>query len=201
MVSTALWCLKFVINSLWFLFNLLFSVTFFLLCLFITIFYFKYRFEKLCFKPWCNNKSTYRRRCNLDLWSEKIKIFNVLSVSRNVKKLHRWFLHQRRNKRKSTLNVFQRHHSMVEKKANVIRFLSSYGEKLSSQHKLVGPFLFDLEQWMKSMKLTRGQIYSANENGVYRKMIPGKTHVSTNEKTAPGRQLTKAVLHSWLVKI
>lgn len=41
------------------------------------------------------------------------------------------------------------------------------------------------------MRITNNQIYNADESGLYWKLLPTKTFVSSDEKMAPGRKLAK----------
>ncbi|XP_050293700.1 jerky protein homolog-like [Anthonomus grandis grandis] len=77
------------------------------------------------------------------------------------------------------------------KKRFGIRFLTITGEKLSSQPELVSPFLRKLEEKIKDLNLDYNQVYNADQTGLYWKLLPGKTYVSSEEKTAPGRKTAK----------
>ncbi|XP_050293901.1 jerky protein homolog-like [Anthonomus grandis grandis] len=77
------------------------------------------------------------------------------------------------------------------KKRFGIRFLTISGEKLSSEPELVGPFKRTLRLKINQLQLTKEQIYNADETGLYWKLLPGKTYVAREEKTAPGRKTEK----------
>lgn len=72
-----------------------------------------------------------------------------------------------------------------------IRLLKIAGEKLSSQPELVSPFTAELTKVIEEHKLSKHQIYNADETGLYWKLLPDKTYVSLSEKTAPGLKLAK----------
>lgn len=72
-----------------------------------------------------------------------------------------------------------------------IRFLKMSGEKLSSASENVSPFKVEFLQLIKTQKLTLHQIYNADETGLYWKILPDKTYVSSCEKTAPGLKQSK----------
>ncbi|XP_050306325.1 jerky protein homolog-like [Anthonomus grandis grandis] len=64
-------------------------------------------------------------------------------------------------------------------------------EKLSSEPELVDPFKRTLRLKINELQLTKEQIYKADETGLYWKLLPGKTYVAREEKTAPGRKTEK----------
>ena len=127
------------------------------------------------------------------------------------KALYKWFLTQRernspvsgiilKEKAKYFHEKYYARHSTFSassgwlqkfKKRFGIRFIKITGEKLSSQPQLVSPFLRKLEEKIKDLKLDYNQIYNADETGLYWKLLPGKTYVSREEKTAPGRKTAK----------
>jgi hypothetical protein len=72
-----------------------------------------------------------------------------------------------------------------------IRFLKISGEKLSSQPELVDPFKLELKNKIQELNLTLDQLYNADETGLYWKLLPDRTFVSSTEKTAPGRKTEK----------
>lgn len=72
-----------------------------------------------------------------------------------------------------------------------IKFLKIAGEKLSSQPELIAPFKEKLLQKLTKLELSSEQIYNADESGLYWKLLPDKTYVSSLEKTAPGRKTEK----------
>ncbi|KAH0815288.1 hypothetical protein GEV33_007503 [Tenebrio molitor] len=70
-------------------------------------------------------------------------------------------------------------------------FLKVSGEKLSSQPELVDPFKLELKNKIQELNLTLDQLYNADETGLYWKLLPDRTFVSSTEKTAPGRKTEK----------
>ncbi|XP_066258000.1 jerky protein homolog-like [Euwallacea similis] len=77
------------------------------------------------------------------------------------------------------------------KKRFGIRFLRISGEKLSSQPELIDPFKKQLKNKMQKLGITLDQLYNADETGLYWKLLPDKTFVSSAEKTVPGRKTEK----------
>jgi hypothetical protein len=77
------------------------------------------------------------------------------------------------------------------KKRYGIRFLKIAGQKLSSQPELIAPFKEKLSKKVTELQLSLEQIYNADESGLYWKLLPDKTYVSSLEKTAPGRKAEK----------
>lgn len=73
-----------------------------------------------------------------------------------------------------------------------IRLLKVCGEKLSANNAAVDPFKNRLEDLVRQFGLCKDQIYNADESALYWKMLPEKTYVSSEEKTAPGRKIEKA---------
>lgn len=72
-----------------------------------------------------------------------------------------------------------------------IRHLTISGEKASAKVKLVDPFKKKLNNHIKELGLKREQLYNADETGLFWRMLPNKTYVSANEKTAPGTKIEK----------
>lgn len=72
-----------------------------------------------------------------------------------------------------------------------IRQLKICGEKLSGDQTNVQPFIEQLDQTIKDLALQPSQIYNADESGLFWKMLPDKTLVTSKEKTAPGRKTSK----------
>ena len=68
------------------------------------------------------------------------------------------------------------------------------GEKLSTNPELVTPFQESLESSKNDLHLTNDQIYNADETGLFWKLLPQKTLVTSDEKTVPGRKAEKARL-------
>ena len=72
-----------------------------------------------------------------------------------------------------------------------VRFIKITGEKLSSQPELVDPFKKKLQAKVIELGLSPEQLYNADESGLYWKLLPEKTYVSSLEKNAPGRKTEK----------
>lgn len=77
------------------------------------------------------------------------------------------------------------------KKRYGVRLLQISGEKLSSQPRLVEPFKEKLKAIMTEMELSNDQLYNADESGLFWKLLPEKTYVSSLEKRAPGVKTEK----------
>lgn len=127
------------------------------------------------------------------------------------KRLYQWFLNQRNKnsvvtgemlkQKAKALNLELKEHPgeflasegwlQRFKRRFGIRFLKVCGEKLSSQPELVDPFKLQLNEKIKELGLTTEQLYNADETGLYWKLLPTKTFVSSMEKTAPGRKTEK----------
>lgn len=72
-----------------------------------------------------------------------------------------------------------------------IRLKSVSGELLSSDFEAIEPFKLDLDQKIKELKLSKDQIYNADETALFWRMLPEKTYVSANEKCITGRKKAK----------
>lgn len=72
-----------------------------------------------------------------------------------------------------------------------VRLLKVCGEKLSSQPELVQPFKRKLENKIHELNLCDHQLYNADETGLYWQLLPDKTYVSLDEKSAPGMKSAK----------
>ncbi|XP_018569629.2 jerky protein homolog-like [Anoplophora glabripennis] len=72
-----------------------------------------------------------------------------------------------------------------------VRFLKITGEKLSSNPEFVYPFKEKFKEIIREHGLNSNQLYNANETGLYWQLLPDKTYVSINEKTAPGMKTSK----------
>lgn len=70
-------------------------------------------------------------------------------------------------------------------------FLKVCGEKLSSNHSAVDPFVESLNVKISEMNLSKSQVYNADESGLFWKSMPSKTIVTSTEKNAPGRKKFK----------
>lgn len=77
------------------------------------------------------------------------------------------------------------------KKRHGVRLLQISGEKLSSQPQLVDPFKMKLKTKIEELGLVNDQLYNADESGLFWKLLPQKTYVSSLEKTAPGAKTEK----------
>lgn len=72
-----------------------------------------------------------------------------------------------------------------------IRYLKICGEILSSDVSAVRSFINRFRHKINEMKLTDMQIYNADESGLNYRMLPDKTFLAANEKTASGRKTLK----------
>ncbi|XP_030746168.1 jerky protein homolog-like [Sitophilus oryzae] len=77
------------------------------------------------------------------------------------------------------------------RKRHGLRALKVCGEKLSNDQSAVNPFLTAFAEKIKELNLGPTQIYNADESALYWKMLPEKTLVRSQEKTAPGRRISK----------
>ncbi|XP_030760813.1 jerky protein homolog-like [Sitophilus oryzae] len=77
------------------------------------------------------------------------------------------------------------------RKRHGLRALKVCGEKLSNDQSTVDPFLTAFAEKIKELNLGPTQIYNADESALYWKMLPEKTLVRSQEKTAPGRKISK----------
>lgn len=128
------------------------------------------------------------------------------------KKLYKWFLNKRKKnvmvsgdmiKEKAKALHFEINDNINEefsasdgwlqrfKKRFGIRYLKITGEKLSSQPELVESFKVQLKDKIQQLGITLDQLYNADETALFWKLLPEKTFVSFQEKTAPGRKLEK----------
>ncbi|XP_066247910.1 jerky protein homolog-like [Euwallacea similis] len=139
----------------------------------------------------------------------KRKTLKMSVYAEMEKHLYKWFLKQReqhspingdmiKEKAKSLNSKFYRRSFQASngwlqnfKKRYGIRFLKITGEKLSSPPELIAPFKQKLSEKIAKLQLGLEQIYSADESGLYWKLLPDKTYVSSMEKTAPGRKTEK----------
>lgn len=65
------------------------------------------------------------------------------------------------------------------------------GEILSSNVDAVEPFKEKLHSKIREMGLQHDQIYNADESGLFWRVLPNKTLAHSNEKSAPGRKISK----------
>ncbi|XP_025192185.1 jerky protein homolog-like [Melanaphis sacchari] len=77
------------------------------------------------------------------------------------------------------------------KKRHGIRHLKISGEKLSSKVDCIEPFQKYFEQLVIQKNFKAEQIYNADESGLFWRMLPEHTLVSSTEKAAPGRKIMK----------
>lgn len=77
------------------------------------------------------------------------------------------------------------------RKRHGLRALKVCGEKLSNDQSAVDPFLTAFAEKIKELNLGPTQIYNADESALYWKRLPEKTLVRSQEKTAPGRKISK----------
>ncbi|XP_031334550.1 jerky protein homolog-like [Photinus pyralis] len=77
------------------------------------------------------------------------------------------------------------------RKRHSLRALKVCGEKLSNDQSVVNPFLTTFKEKVRQLNLVATQIYNADESALYWKMLPEKTLVRSQEKTAPGRKISK----------
>lgn len=72
-----------------------------------------------------------------------------------------------------------------------IRLMTITGEKLSNDATCVEPFISRFLQRVKDLDLCPSQVYNADESGLFWRVIPNKTFVSYDEKSVPGRKVSK----------
>lgn len=72
-----------------------------------------------------------------------------------------------------------------------IRFLKVCGEKLSSNVDAIIPFQKKLKSVVDEMKLSNDQVYNADESALFWRTLPDTTWVHQDEKSAPGRKISK----------
>ncbi|XP_015833636.1 jerky protein homolog-like [Tribolium castaneum] len=77
------------------------------------------------------------------------------------------------------------------RKRHGLRALKVCGEKLSNDQSSVDPFISAITETIQQLNLTTSQIYNADKSALYWKMLPEKTLVRAQEKTAPGRKISK----------
>lgn len=77
------------------------------------------------------------------------------------------------------------------KRRHGLRFLSIAGEKLSADLSPITPFIHRLRAKIDDMGISENQLYNADESGLYFRMLPQKTYVASQEKSAPGRKTAK----------
>lgn len=72
-----------------------------------------------------------------------------------------------------------------------IRYLKICGEKVSSDESAVEPFKQKFADIVAEMDLSEEQVYNADESAAFWRVLPGNTWVHANEKSAPGRKISK----------
>lgn len=72
-----------------------------------------------------------------------------------------------------------------------IRLMTVTGEKLSNDTSCIEPFKLRFLQKVKDLDLCPSQVYNADESGLFWRVIPSKTFVSYDEKSVPGRKVSK----------
>lgn len=145
----------------------------------------------------CQHQSTKRR-------SLKLCEYPLME-----QKLYKWFRSQRKNNIPINGNVMKimakKYHQKFYKgnflasdgwltkfkKRYGIRLLKETGEKLSSQAENVDPFLKKLQDIIEKHQLSEDAIFNADESGLYWKLLPDKTYVCSEEKSADGRKTYK----------
>lgn len=129
-------------------------------------------------------------------------------------KLYAWFLDQRERGcivdanvfKAKAKDIFAKEYSTADKpngfnasdgwfqnfkKRRGIRQLTVSGESLSADPLSIDPFLHSFRAKINEMGLSETQIYNADETGLFFRMLPNKTYVAANEKSAPGRKTRK----------
>lgn len=124
--------------------------------------------------------------------------------------LYRWFLQERHRNSVITADVLKQKalsfYSQIYGKEDFqasdgwlakfkarhgIRLLSISGEKVSSDHAAVEPFVQMFKKRIEELGLTAEQVYNADETGLFWKMLPRQTYVHRNEAGADGRKVPK----------
>lgn len=120
--------------------------------------------------------------------------------------LYKWFLKQRQKNFHVSGEMIRQKARSVSTNSNFtasdgwlqrfktrygIRLLKMSGEKLSSQPELVNPFKENFRRIVQELNLNKHQIYNADETGLFWKLLPDKTYVAANEKTAKGLKVAK----------
>lgn len=77
------------------------------------------------------------------------------------------------------------------KQRHGIRFLKVCGERISNDESAVAPFKRKFMKIIEEMDLSEHQIYNADESALFWRVLPTGTWVHQNEKSAPGRKLSK----------
>lgn len=160
-----------------------------------------------------NKKSEPILKCVNNTFSGpgKRKTLRSSELPKMEKALYRWFLEQREknypiNGLMIKAKALSLHSQIKENQSSFnasegwmqrfktrygVRFIKITGEKLSSQPELVDPFKRKLQETIDTMGVTTDQLYNADETGLFWKLLPDKTYVSSLEKNAPGRKTDK----------
>lgn len=77
------------------------------------------------------------------------------------------------------------------KRRHGIRFLSISGEKVSADLTSITPFIHRLRAKMEELEITEDQLYNGDESALYYRLLPKRTFVAANEKSAAGRKTAK----------
>lgn len=77
------------------------------------------------------------------------------------------------------------------KKRFGLRYLTVTGESLSCDPEAIEPFKEKLTAKIAEKGYVTSQIYNADETGLFWKLLPNKTYVSKDEKSAPGNKVSK----------
>ncbi|CAH2084544.1 unnamed protein product [Euphydryas editha] len=72
-----------------------------------------------------------------------------------------------------------------------IRLMTITGKKLSNDATCIEPFKLRFLQRVKDLNLNPSQMYNADESELFWRVIPNKTFVFYNEKSVPGRKVSK----------
>uniref|UniRef100_A0A0K8V8A3 Jerky-like n=2 Tax=Bactrocera latifrons TaxID=174628 RepID=A0A0K8V8A3_BACLA len=141
----------------------------------------------------------------------KRKTLKCSELPKMEKALYRWFLKQRQKNYpvnglivkekakffhstiKETQSDFNASDGWLQhfKKRYGVRFIKISVEKLSSRPELMDPFKNKLQAKIKELGLSHDQIYNADELGLFWKLLPDRTYVSSQEKNTPGRKREK----------
>lgn len=116
---------------------------------------------------------------------ERNEIVNKALIMQRARELHSKFTPDKNfNASEGWFSNFKRRYG--------IRFLQISGEKLSSPVELIDPFKIKLKETMEKMEISLDQLYNADESALFWKLLPNKTYVAVNEKSAPGRKTDKS---------
>ncbi|CAG5054268.1 unnamed protein product [Parnassius apollo] len=77
------------------------------------------------------------------------------------------------------------------KSCHGIRLMTITGEKLSNDATCIESFKLRFLQKVKDLNVNPSQVYNADESGLFLRVLPNKTFVSYDEKSVPGRKVSK----------